>query len=598
MKEIKKEPVVTQTHHVSSDKSSIVKLESQVNQESHNGFYRFRLDKNGVWYIPESVNDKTPDPIWVCSLLTIFAITRDQNGENHGKLLQFMDSDGKVHQWAMPMELLSGDGNEYRKALLSMGLKIAPGRKPRDLLTMYIQTAEPCLKVRCVTKTGWIDNSYVFPDKTLGKEESIFFQSPVKVTQYYQVNGSLEDWKQQIAEQCVDNSRLSFAVSVALASPLLKIINGENCGFHFQGPSSNGKTTTLKVAASIFGGKEMIHTWRATSNGLESIAVLHNDSLLCLDEMGQMNSKEAGETAYMLANGMGKSRANKHAYARSKHDWRILFLSSGEISLAEHMREGGKRIRAGQEVRIINIPSDTGQYGAFEHLHKSETGAAFSRDLCQASEQFFGSAGRTFIQKIIDQGISHVEKRMRQIMDAFIAKYTCVQASGQVDRVLHKFAFVAAAGTLATEYGITGWPDEEASWGAEECFKSWVENRGGTSPQEEKSALEQVRHFFELHGDSRFSLWNLDEPSGRTINRAGFKKIVDGTTHFYVFQEVFKHDICSGMNPEYVSKVLIAKEWLMPDSEGKSSRSEKLPGFDSSVRCYRFIGDKMFEDSI
>ena len=558
----------------------------------------FTVDEKGVWFHPEASGDKAPDPIWVCSPLFIHARTRDRNQDNHGKLLQFFDPDGHMHKWPMPMELLGGDGIEFCKILLSMGLQIAPGRKNRILLVQYIQTTMPPLKARCVTKTGWFDHTYVFPDETIGAEESVIFQSLNRTTQYYQTSGSLEDWKEQIAKQCVDNSRLSFAISVALAAPLLKIINGENCGFHFRGPSSNGKTTLLKVAASVFGGKELIHTWRATSNGLESIAALHNDSLLCLDEMGQINPKEAGETAYMLANGMGKSRATKDARARETSKWRLLFLSSGEISLAEHMREGGKRIRAGQEVRIIDIPSDTGQYGAFEHLHNFETGAAFSRGLCYASEQFFGSAGRAFLRKIIDQGIPHVEGRIRQIMDTFIAKRSYVGASGQVHRVHHKFAFVAAVGTLATEYGITGWPDEDAFWAAEECFKSWVENRGGTSSQEEKSALAQVRHFFELHGDSRFSQWDVDETLGKTINRAGFKKIVNETTHFYVFQEVFKHDVCSGMNPEYVSKVLIAKEWLMPDSEGKSSRSEKLPGFDSSIRCYRFIGDKIFGDSI
>ncbi len=373
-------------------------------------------------------------------------------------------------------------------------------------------------------------------------------------------------------------------------------MNEENCGFHFRGPSSNGKTTTLKVAASVFGGKEIVHTWRATSNGLESIATLHNDSLLCLDELGQIGSKEAGETAYMLANGMGKSRATKCADARRKHKWRLLFLSSGEISLAEHMREGGKRIRAGQEVRIVDIPSDTDKYGAFEFLHEANSGSTFSRNLCQVSDQFFGCAGRMFIRKMTKQGLSQVKGKMQQLIDTFIKRHSCQNHSGQVDRVLRKFAFVAAAGTLATEYKITGWPDQEAMWAAEACFKSWINNRGGAGLQEEKRALEQVRHFFELHGDSRFSNW--EEDLSKTMNRAGFKKIVGGNTHFYVFQEVFKNDICKGIDSNYVAKILVTKEWLMPDNQGKSSRGEKLPGLDGSVRCYRFYGDKIFADMI
>lgn len=50
----------------------------------------------------------------------------------------------------------------------------------------------------------------------------------------------------------------------------------------------------------------------------------------------------------MLANGSGKTRASKTGDVRSRHEWRLLFLSAGEISLVQHMEEVGKKIRAGQ----------------------------------------------------------------------------------------------------------------------------------------------------------------------------------------------------------------------------------------------------------
>ncbi|MDN3508646.1 MAG: hypothetical protein P0S93_01225 [Candidatus Neptunochlamydia sp.] len=59
--------------------------------------------------------------------------------------------------------------------------------------------------------------------------------------------------------------------------------------------------------------------------------------------------------------------------------WHLLFLSSGEISLADHMKEEEKKVRTGQEVRIIDIPSDTNEHGAFEYLHGIESRATFSR---------------------------------------------------------------------------------------------------------------------------------------------------------------------------------------------------------------------------
>lgn len=150
------------------------------------------------------------------------------------------------------------------------------------------------------------------------------------------------------------NSRLVFAVSCAFAAPLLHLVGEENGGFYLRGPSSTGKTTVLFVACSVFGGRDYLQRWRATINGLEGVAIQHNDALLCLDELKQVDPREAGEVAYLLANGSGKQRANQHGGAREKYTWRLLFFSSGETSLADHMRTAGKKAHAGQETRLAD----------------------------------------------------------------------------------------------------------------------------------------------------------------------------------------------------------------------------------------------------
>jgi len=271
----KKEFVAKQTPY----SQSINNINITEQKEKYKSGWNFHSNKHGVWFHPSGSDDGSCEPIWICSPLLIEALTRDENNENHGRLLKFFDFDGMLHQWTLPMELLASDGSEYRRVLLSLGLQIAPGKKARDLLTQYIQTTIPSKRARCVSQTGWVDQAYVFPDETIGGDEPIYFQSIVKQANSYQVKGSLDEWKQEIGKYCVDNSRLCFAVSATLAAPLLNLLDEENSGFHFRGPSSNGKTTLLKVAASVFGGKKMIHTWRATSNGLESIAAAHNDSL-------------------------------------------------------------------------------------------------------------------------------------------------------------------------------------------------------------------------------------------------------------------------------------------------------------------------------
>ena len=96
-----------------------------------------------------------------------------------------------------------------------------------------------------------------------------------------------------------------FAASQAFAGPLLDVVGEPSGGFHLRGNSSIGKTTALDLAVSVWGNPQKVRrTWRSTINAMEGLAMVSNDNVLTLDELGQVDAKDAGETAYMLANGM------------------------------------------------------------------------------------------------------------------------------------------------------------------------------------------------------------------------------------------------------------------------------------------------------
>ena len=82
--------------------------------------------------------------------------------------------------------------------------------------------------------------------------------------------------------------------------------------------------------------------------------------MLILDEMGQAEAREIGEIVYMLSNSSGKQRAGKGGEARQRKTWRTLFLSTGELTLGAKLAEAGKKVMAGQEVRLVNLPADAG----------------------------------------------------------------------------------------------------------------------------------------------------------------------------------------------------------------------------------------------
>lgn len=547
----------------------------------------FHLTDAGVFFEEECDEDGI-DLRWapVCSHLEVRALTRDASGEEWGRLLAVTDDDGTVHEWAMPMGLMAGDGAGYRERLLSLGLRIEPGPKARQRLHSYITTTKPSARARCVSRVGWHSAKakvFVLPDCTFGSDdERVLLQAAVSVDHALRTSGTIGEWQDNVAALCAGNSRLVFALSVAFAAPLLHLVNEEGGGFHLRGPSSIGKSTALRVAASAWGGgvSGFVRTWRATANGLEGLAESHCDMLLCLDEMGQVNGREAGEVAYMLANGSGKARASRDGLTRRSARWRTLFLSTGEISLADKMMEAGQRPRAGQETRLADILGDAGAgLGLFEDLHGFRSADAFARHLCDASGRFYGTPAREYLRRLTED-LDGLHEALIEGRRRWASRYCTVGADGQVQRVAARFGLVAAAGELASTMGILPWEDGEASLAAKGCFDAWVEARGGVGAAEVVSGLMQVRRFISLHGESRFTPVGKSEADRPTINRAGFRITNKaGETEYWVLPEIWKTEVCAGLDTTTVNRALVDAGALIPDSLDKKPQSrQRLPG--------------------
>ncbi|OGT11440.1 MAG: hypothetical protein A2X77_04420 [Gammaproteobacteria bacterium GWE2_42_36] len=553
------------------------------------------LIKDGVYFEPKDEGGDALPRIFVCSRIDIVARTRDKVSESHGRLLEFKDPDGVTHRWSMPMEMLATDGAEYRRILLSMGVNIPASRKARELLTNYLQSSKPQTTALCTDVVGWHGNIFVLPDETFGPSENkVYLQTNSGFLEGFEVAGTEDDWKEHVGKFCSGNSRLVFAVSTSFAAPLLNVCGEENGGFHFRGASSSGKTTLLKVACSVWGSQKRLQRWRATANGLEGTAKLHNDCLLCLDELSEVDPKEAGEVAYMLANGSGKIRSKQDGTTRRKTSWRLLLLSAGEISLADHMSSIGKKIKAGQEVRLIDISADAGDgFGVFENLHGFENGDVFSRYLSQAASQCHGMPIREFLKQIAINP-EDLKTSLSKMINDFVKEYCPTNADGQVKRGAARFAIIAAAGDLATRLGITGWQENDAVEAAKKCFESWVSCRGGHKPKEETEALQQIRSFFQLHSESRFTKWEefkTSDPEAlqrRTINRVGFVKYDNNSVEFFVDTAIFKTEICKGLDCKFVVKICKERGWLLPDSEGKSTTPIRAPDTNETRRFYHF----------
>ena len=564
--------------------------------------YRFRHD-GLYWGDP---NDPDKPELKLSGPFDILAETRDGDGTSWGLLVCWTDHDGREHRYALSKSMLAGDGAEARRLLLDGGLYVAPSQKARNLFNSFLLQVSSPNRARATSRIGWHDDAFVLPDESFGETQNdrLLLQTNTAHEHTFRQSGTLEEWQQNVARLAVGNDRVVLALSTAFAGPLVGPCSAESGGFHLKGPSSTGKTTALHMAASVWGGGGLngsVKSWRATSNGLEGVASGHCDILLCLDELSQLAAREAGETAYMLANGSGKTRSARDGSARRAASWRVIFLSSGEIGLADKIAEDGRgrRMAAGQRVRIVDISADAGKgMGIFENLHEFESAEALARHLRKATQQYYGVAGRAYLKEIVPQ-IGELQKQVSDIIDSFLKCYVPEGADGQVERVAQRFALAAAGGEIAARAGILPWAPGVAVEAAGMIFESWIKERGGSAPAEEREGIEAVRAFLLANGQARFIAAWAAKPDERSVhNLAGFRQHVHNDTgwDYYINSAAWK-ELCAtaGLDPRRTAAALAANGFLETENGPHYSKSVRVPGYGRQ-RLYHVLSPIMEGD--
>jgi len=503
---------------------------------------------------------------WIADPIHADSRTEDERGNNHGLLVRFRNARGQWREWAMPLRLLSGSGEELLGELLDQGFRFH--RRRREFLMDWLMKQNPEHRLVAATRTGWHGAAFVLPDRTIGGQ-SVRFQSETATHDDYASAGNIDEWQRRVAESCRGNPVLMLAVSLAFTGPLLwtaKQDHAGGAGIHLMGDSSQGKTTALAAAASVWGGPGYVRTWRATANGLEATAAALNDTALILDEISEADPKDIGGIVYALANGCGKQRAKRTGGTRPADQWRLMALSSGEKTLAEHMAEGGRQAKAGQESRLLSVPATRQSYGAFDALHGHTDGRAFADAIKQGAQQHYGHAGPQFVEALLADD-RDLPKRYADLHDH--AEFQ--GRDGQESRAGGWFALVALAGELAIDYGVVPWHSGEALNAAIWGIRAWRDHQG-SGQTEDRQIRDGIRSFIERHGDSRFSRGGEDTP---VRERAGY--IEDqGNGPVYLFNKTALQEAAGRNDIRRILDALDASGWIAerePDGKRRARRT-------------------------
>lgn len=514
----------------------------------------------------------------------------------------------------IPASLLAGDGREMRELLAHRGVTFGQSRSERQGLMEYIGYAQTNDIVEVATRSGWNGESFVMPGRVISAEGAPRILPPEdnSAQHYFQTSGTFEQWRGLSAE-VAGSSRVAFGISVALAGPLARLVGETGGGFHFYDQSSRGKTSLLITCASVWGGggrDGAVRSWTMTANGGETIAAQHSDTLLALDEIGTASDDELGEMIYRIVNGQGKARANTSGGATSSAQWYTMLLSAGEEPVSTRLEGNGwgrrkSSLTGGLAVRMPDIPHSASEDRAFESIGKYANEAAFAEAMTAQAKTHYGHAGPAFVQRLVCDR-DGAKRDVKDIITTFVKDVLDPGADPQVQRVARRFGLAAAAGTLATSWGIVDWPTDTAIRAAKTCFKAWLETRGTDGSTERLVALRQVAKFFETHGASRFEMIKRAEISDAvevtmvprtdtTIivrDRCGYREDLDGMA-YYVTPQAWRSDICAGLDHTYVGKLLRDMGALISDNDKRLQKNVRLPEGSGPTRVYVIRPDKI-----
>ncbi|MEH6460383.1 DUF927 domain-containing protein [Chitinimonas sp. JJ19] len=556
---------------------------------------RFEVTDQGVFYIGTKVDAQTGavtelPPMWLCDRLAIIGRGTDDSGE-HYRILSWQSRGNRAPQThALP---LGSIGERSSWAMLrAHGLALATNRRALEQLAAWLQTGGSDTMHHVTERGGWIHGAYVLPSGEIIGTPSmpVFYLGDQSHAGAYQVKGQADAWRDSVAKLAQGNTRPILAIGAALAAPLLGLVGLESGGFHLYGPSGCGKTTSANVGASVWGlPREQLLNWDATAIALANAAAARNDGLMLLDEMGQGSPEAVSMAAYRLFNGTGKMQGAKEGGNRDMLRWRVLVLSTGEIDLAAFMQGGGKRTRAGQEVRLASMPADAGKgLGAFETLHAHTDSNQLAKALDAAVADQHGSVGRAFVAYVADH-LPRITERLKTAVIAadYLGKAIGQDASGQVRRVASRFAVTGEALEIATEAGLTGWAAGDGHAAVKRCFEDWLQ-RYGLGNREDSQILDQAEAWFAANAFARFIDWH-DAGSDREPimnNCAGYRRRSSDSVYWLVFPGVFTDEIAEGYDKVLAAAVLAQAEMLHKGSDGKATSVHKTPDLPNQPRRF------------
>ena len=550
---------------------------------------RIESRKDGVFWVSPKVDKDSGEIInnesWLSSPMDVIGTGRDDKDQY---LILRWVAFGADTATTTAIPLADIGEREGWRTMKAGGINVTTKSSLRAILADWLQRSGSRALWRVAHATGWQCGAYIMPDgEIIGTPaQPVLFSGRSSAAAGYTVAGTSESWRKSVARLAYGNYAMMTGIAAALTAPLIGLVGADGFGIHFYEQSSAGKTTTANVASSLYGNPDLLRlTWYGTALGLANEAAAHNDGLMPLDEVGQgADPISVSQSAYALFNGVGKLQGAKEGGNRDLKRWRTVAISTGEMDLETFIATAGRKTKAGQLVRLLNIPLSKAV-----RFHDHQNGKQHADALKDAYQHHHGAAGREWIkwlanhqQQAIDT-VRECEARWRSLIPADYGE--------QVHRVGARFAILEAALILGSV--VTGWDVQACRDAIQHSYNAWV-REFGTGNKEHQQIVEQCEAFLNAHGLSRYAPFPYDQSDLPIRDLAGYRAKGNHDADpmiFYTFPAAFEGEIARGFNAKQFAETIKNAGMLTPPASGRGyqRKSPRINGRQFNVYVIHYM---------
>lgn len=286
----------------------------------------------------------------------------------------------------------------------------------------------------------WADNRVSFRSPDPGGDQ---------LARGFHASGTYEGWRDAV-RVIPGFPIVALGFYASFVPPLMRIMRIQNFILDFAYGTSTGKTTLMRVAASVWGCADesqpatVLHTWDSTRTWRERAAATLDYLPFLLDDTKKAKSREdVSQTIYDIASGRGRGRGTVTGTAETS-SWRTVLLSTGEAPATSFGEHGGAHART---LSTHSLVWGAGDERTGRIVNKLKAGLALN----------YGHAGPRFVQWLIRS-----RSRWDEFRDLYKASHErYVHRAGDravAVRMAEYFAAIDTAAQLVHEALDLTWP--------------------------------------------------------------------------------------------------------------------------------------------